>query len=150
MSTRALEFAAALRDDLSKQLPTSLAIGQLSAASDGSPTLMIGTGIAGSESAFIKVKDEASLFKTGLGLTARGFGNPLRVQISLEASATANSQELNLANLVPLLSSIALRGAVIDVYLTADGTAVGVGGDINGTLTSTWYPDMKWKLPASM
>ena len=147
MSAKSLSFAAELRDDLARRFATISAVGFDASAN---PTILIGSGAAGSQSAFIRVIDFQPLGVDGIGLTQRAYGNPVVVQVVLETSTIANTPLLLGANLLPLLGELGVRGARVELYMSANTNAVEVSDIVSGNLKATFDPDMKNKLQSQI
>lgn len=147
MSAKALSFAAELRDDLARRFATVSAVGF---DANGNPTILIGAGTAGTQSAFLRVTDFAPLGTDGIGLAQRAYGNPLVVQLVLETSTIANTPLLTGANALPLLAELGVRGARVELYMCANTNAPEVSDITSGNLKATFDPDLKNKLQSQI
>lgn len=147
MSAKSLSFAAELRDDLARRFATVSSVGFDASAN---PTILIGAGTAGSQSAFIRVIDFQPLGVDGIGLAQRAYGTPLVVQVVLETSTIANVSLLTGANILPLLAELGVRGARVELYMSANTNAPEVSDIITANLRATFDPDMKNKLQSQI
>lgn len=142
MSVKAFSVCEDIRDELAKRFGT---VGSVAVDSDKLPYVLVGAGTAGSQSALVKVVDYTTLGTNAIGQSVVGYGNPVVIQVVLEASTISNVPLLTGANLLPLLGTLAKRGARIQLWLSANTNAVDVT-DITGAPAATFDPDVKFKL----
>lgn len=145
---KAMMLALALKDHLSKRLTLAITSGQ---ANDNNPTLSIGTGVAGTPNAFIKVKPATwPLAQDVLGNAARIY-TPHLIQVVLEGNPTAGAgADVNGWDLLlPLLGEVLGKGTKVEMYNTANGTAPTEAGAITGNLKASW-DDLYNPLTSSM
>lgn len=136
-------LAAELRDELVKRV-SALAVSAVSFDASGDPAITIGTGVAGTQSAFIKVTGDQPLGTDGLGLTPRAFGTHV-VQICLETSTIAGVALLTEVNKLPIIAECEKFGTRVELYMTANATGPSFGGVIAANLKATWEPALKWR-----
>jgi len=142
MSAKSLNEAQEAQNALSKRFAT---VGAVSFDTDGEPYFLIGAGTAGTQSAIVKYKTYQPLGVDGVGLTPRAF-TPVTCQVVLETSTIANTPLLTGANDIALLGELAHRGNRIELYMTANTTAVSTAGITTANLKATFDPDLKYKL----
>jgi hypothetical protein len=139
-SQRMQSMARQIAEDLGLRLSALT----LATSNDGSgnPTVSLGALTAGSQSAFILCKEQASIQVDSLGLAQRSFG-PNVIQLVLETSTIANVPLMTVANYVKLLGTLLRHGVKLELYLTANATPVSVSG-ITGapavTFDNLWQP----------
>lgn len=104
---------------------------------NGLPTIALGAGTAGTQSAFIRVEAIPSIGTDSVGLTQRAFG-PHVIQMVIETSSVANVSLVTEANKLPILGEVLGRGTRVELYLSANGTAPAVAGIASGNLKQTW------------
>ncbi len=134
-----LIFATRLASDLQRRGYT-VAQGT---ASDGAPTIAIGAGTAGSQSAFIKI----ARFSAGSGSlnaigTALDSPVPLLVQVVIETSTIANVGLLTAANLLPIVTECVKPGSRVELYMSANTAAPSAAGIAAGNLKLTLDPSL--------
>lgn len=135
MATYKESLARQLAEDLGLRLK---ALGVATGVdSSGNPTVSVGAMTAGSQSAFVRVLDQASIQVDSLGLPQRSFG-PHVVQIVLETSTIATVALMTEANKLKLVGELLKHGAKVELYLTANLTAPSVAGIAAGNLIATW------------
>lgn len=111
----------------------------------GNPTISVGTMAAGSQSAFIRVKQDydPSLQLDGIGNTQRVY-TPHVVQLVVETSTIANVPLLTGANYSMILLEALWPGTKVELYMTANTTAPSVSGisgaNLKKTLDRLWHP----------
>lgn len=103
----------------------------------GLPTLLVGPGTAGSQSAFLRVLPIPSIGTDSVGLTQRSFG-PHSIQVVLETSTIANVALLTEINKLPLMAEVVGRGTRVELYMSANGNAVDVADITPANLKATW------------
>lgn len=146
MSAKSLNFAAELRDALSKR---TTSVSALLFDTDGEPYMTIGaSGAAGAQYALIKVKTILPLGVDSLGLAARGYATVV-VQIVEETSTIANVPLLTGALNMTIMGECALRHARIELYMGANAATVGLEDITAANLKTTFEPDLKWKTLSS-
>jgi hypothetical protein len=132
MAAKQVELALSLKDSLKGVFTVTEGFD-----SSGLPTLLVGAGTAGSQSAFIRVKAVDSIGTDSLGLTQRSFG-PHVIQVVLETSTIANVALMTEVNKVALMAPVFGRGTRVELYMSANGNAVDVADIIVGNLKATW------------
>lgn len=125
---------------------TNLAVVQ-GADVNGNPTLAVGAGTAGSQSAFIKLTPVASLQTDALGLAQRVYG-PHIMQFVVETSSVANVALLTMANLLSMFGAGADWATKIEMYLSANGVAPAAAG-ITGTPALSFWTQLYTKQASS-
>jgi len=133
MASKAIELALSLSASLTRRGFT--VVNGFDA--NGDPTIALGTGGAGSQSAFIRCKAIASIGTDSVGNTQRSFG-PHVLQVVLEASTVANCPLLTGANSLPIMGELLARGTQVELYMTANTNAVEVSDITAGNLKATW------------
>lgn len=143
MSTaKAIVLVRSLKDQLKFRVP-SLALAE-GTASDGNPTVAVGAGTAGSQSAFIKIKELPLIGTDALGLASRGF-SPHVAQIVLETSTIANVALMTEANEFAILVELMKLGCKVELYMSANGNAVDNADITSGNLKASIDADMQFK-----
>lgn len=122
---KALAMADELISDLN-QRQSALTV-SLSYDTDSNPLVKVGTGTAGQPGALIKVMPISwPLAKDILGLTAEIF-TPHVIRLNVEANfagTTDNVADINTwAQQLLLVAAVVSKGARVEVYLSANGTA---------------------------
>lgn len=100
---------------------------------DGSPTLLLGPGTAGSNSAFVKIAPIVTGRVDVLGLTQPRSG-PHTIDVVLEAD------ESTWAFRLPVMGVLLALGAELRLYQSASGNTVGAEDIIVGNLQATFAP----------
>lgn len=122
-------------------------------SSDGSPMLSIGTGVAGTDGAFLKLTPITSLFKNIVGNTQDVFC-PHIAQLVFEADFAGTTD--NVANSVTaktklnLVAMLAARGLRIEWYESAYGTFPVEASITSGNLKATFDLHPQYGLQAGM
>jgi len=143
MSAKSLNFAAELRAVLAKR---TTSVSAVLFDTDGEPYMTIGAdGSAGQQYALIKVKTNLPLGVDSLGLAARGYAT-VTCQLVEETSTIANVPLLTGALQLILMGELGVRGARIELYMSANANAVGLSDITAGNLKATFDPDLKYKL----
>lgn len=139
--------AIALREELASDLAFTLSGLARTKGFDasGNPTLLIGTGAAGSQSAFIRIKQLDSLNQDILGLSQNVF-TPHVIQVVLEASTVANCPLLTIDNLTVVMGELMKRGVRLEVYLSANTNAPEVSDITAGNLKQTFNAHVQYPL----
>lgn len=138
-----------LKGDLALRLPVITAANSIAGFDvNGDATLAIGTGTAGTQSAFIRVKGVAGFGKDILGTTQNVF-TPHIIQLALETSTIASVTLMTTANLTLLLGELLKFGVRVDLYLSAN-TVAPVVGTITGAPLASFEPQIQYPLMASM
>lgn len=136
---KAVQIARQLAEDLG--LRTGLAVVK-GVDSSGNPTIALGTGVAGSQSAFLRCLQQSSLGTDGVGLTQRVY-TPHIIQIVLETSTLANVPLLTGVNEAKVWYDTTKFGTRVELYLSANGTGPSVAG-ITGSpavvIDDLWHP----------
>lgn len=132
MASKSIEIAMSLSESLKRRFTVVNGFD-----TGGLPTIALGAGTAGSQSAFIRVKAIDSLGTDSVGNTQRSFG-PHVIQIVLETSTIANVALMTEANKLPLLAEITGRGTRVELYMSANTNAVDVADITSGNLKATW------------
>lgn len=141
-SQKAVSIARQLAEDLG--LRTGLTITSGVDAS-GNPQIQIGTGVAGTQSAFLRVTQETTLQTDPvLGSAARVY-TPHVIQLAVEESATSGLQKLTGINFAKILTDCTKFGTKVEVYYSANTVAATVStiaaGNLKVTLASDlWHP----------
>lgn len=133
MAAKHVELALSLSQSLSR----AFTVVSNGFDSGGLPTVQVGTGSIGSQSAFIRVKAIDSIGTDSVGLTQRAFG-PHVIQVALETSTIANVALLTEINKLPLMAEVVGRGARVELYLETNGTAATVSSIDSTKLKATW------------
>lgn len=113
--------------------------------SSGNPTISVGAMTAGTQSAFIRVKQDydPSLQLDGIGNVQRVY-TPHVVQLVVETSTIANVPLLTGANFSMILYEALYPRAKVELYMTANTTPPSVtgisGANLKKTLDSLWHP----------
>lgn len=133
-----LMFATRLASDLQRR---GFTVAQGVVAADGAPSILVGAGTAGSQSAFIKIATYAggSLNAVGLALNSP---SPIVVQLVIETSTITNVGLLTAANLLPIVTESVKPGARVELYMSANTTAPSVAGIAVGNLKLTLDPSL--------
>lgn len=112
------------------------------------PTIQVGTGAAGSASAFIKVKPAAAWGKDVLGLTQNVF-TPHSIQMVIENVSAAGAIPLPYANFAEIWAVLTAQGSRSELYVRANGGA-SVETDITtGNLKIGFEPHVQYPLMAN-
>ena len=133
MSAKHIELSLSLKDALKRRF-ASVAEGF---DASGNPTLLIGAGSAGSQSAFIRIKPVDSIGTNSIGQTQPAYG-PHVIQLVLETSTIANTPLLTGANALPLFAELSARGCRLELYMSANTNAVDVADIVSGNLKGAW------------
>lgn len=144
MSAKAISLASEIRDDLARRFSF---VSGLLFDTDGLPYLQVsaGTMAAGQQAAIVKVADIANIGQNSIGQAQPSYGHPLQVQVVLETSTIADVALMTEANEAKLLVAVLLRGERLQVYMSANGNAVGPEDIVVGNLKATVDPDQKYK-----
>ncbi len=134
-TAKANSIARQLKEDLALRL-SSLAIADGYDAS-GNPQVTLGTLLAASESAYIRVIPESTIQVDGLGLTQRVY-TPHIIQIVLEMFTTTNLTYMTAPKLMLLLGECLKHGTKVELYLSDNTDVVAVGEIIADNLVQTW------------
>jgi hypothetical protein len=118
------------------KLRTGLALFQ-SVDASGNPTLLLGSGAAGSQSAFIRIKLEESIQTDPVTYSAARVYTPHITQVVLETSSVAGLPLLNAGNYAKLLLDVTQPGTKVEIYLSANGNAVGVEDIVSANKVAT-------------
>ena len=140
--------AVAIRDQLASDLKLRLPALAETKGFDGSgnPTLLLGAGTAGSQSAFIRVKQFDSIGFDVLGLTQNVF-TPHQIQLVVEMSTITDVQLLVMQTWIPLLGELFKEGCRLEVYMSPNGNAPDVADITAANLRAAFethiqYPTM--------
>lgn len=138
---KAQSIARQLNEDLGLRLST---LGTATGTdTNGEPTILVGTGTAGTQSAFIRVMEQASILTDSLGLAQRVY-TPHVIQVVVESSSTAGETLASLANLTLLLGDTLKHGTRVEVYMSANGTGPSVAGitanNLKVVYDHLWHP----------
>lgn len=107
---------------------------------DGLPLVKVGTGVAGTAGALIKlVPQDWALAKDILGLTGNVYA-PTKAQILFEGNNIAGAgADINTwAQLLPIIGEVLSRGCRTEVYTVANGVAPTAAGIIPGNLRAAF------------
>jgi hypothetical protein len=119
--------------------------------SDQLPLVRIGTGVAGTAGALIKVvPQDWPLAKDILGLTALQFG-PHKIQVVVEANPSGGAgADINTwAQKLPILGEVLLRGCRVEIYESANTNAPGPEDIVAGNLKATFDPHPQFGMIAN-
>lgn len=133
MAAKQIELAQSIQAALAKRFATVSG----GFDSSGNPTIQVGAGTIGSQSAFLRVKAVDPIGTDSLGLTQRSFG-PHVVQVVLETSSVANVALLLESAKLPLLAEVCARGTRVELYMSANGNAADVTDITSGNLKIVW------------
>jgi hypothetical protein len=139
---KAIALARQLAENIS--LRTGLAVVS-GFDSSGNPIITVGPATIGSQSAFIRVKQDydPALETDGIGNTQRRY-TPHVIQLVLETSSVANVALMTTVNLTRLMRDLDDAGTKIEVYMSANGNAVDVSDitstNLKATIDSLWHP----------
>jgi hypothetical protein len=111
---------------------------------NGNQGITVGAGTAGTQSAYICVRGEASTAIDSLGLASRVY-QPHVLQLVVETSTIANVSLLTMANLSLLMAICAKFGTKLEIYMTANLTAPAFAG-ITGAPAQTIWSDVYNKM----
>ena len=145
-SANDLALAAELRDALLKRFAT---VSDVLFDSDGAPYVKVGAGTAGSQSALCKISADQPLGVDGLGLTPRAF-TPHRAQVVLETSTIADVALLTEANKLSFMGEVEKFGMKVELYMSANGNAVGPEDIVAGNKKAEWDLHLKWRSMSSI
>lgn len=114
-------------------------------ASDGAPTILVGAGTAGSQSAFVKIAavDFGSVNAFGLALNSPA---PFVAQLVLETSTIANVSLLTGANLLPIVTELVKPGVRVELYMSANTNAPEASDIVVGNLKLVLDPSIETPL----
>lgn len=113
--------------------------------SSGNPTVAVGTGAAGSQSAFIRVKADydPALESDAVGNAQRRYA-PHVIQLVLETSTIANVSLVTEVNKAKLLKEVFQFGTKVELYMSANTNAVEVSditsANLKATIDDLWHP----------
>lgn len=143
------KMATVLQRNIAEELGfrlSSLALVQ-SVGSSGDPTILLGAGTAGSQSAFIRIVPEDTIQTNSVGLTQTVY-TPHKVQVVLETSTIANVALMLEANKIALFQSVLHPGAKVELYMSANANAVDEADIVSGNLKAVIYPALNFPLTA--
>jgi hypothetical protein len=118
---------------------------------NGDPVISIGTLVAGSRSAIIRVKAiDWPLAKDVLGLASTIY-TPHVIQLLTESNPTAGAGAdiLTAQDELTLLGTICKRGTLVEWYKTANTVAITVAAIISGNLKASYDAELYWNMLAS-
>jgi hypothetical protein len=133
-SFKSLALRDSLAADLSKRLP---ALAQTKGFASDLPTLLLGSGAAASQSAFVRIQPEASLYNDIAG-NAQPVYSPHVIQVCVEESATADISLFLGANFMHLLAACAKMGCKVELYMSANTDPVAVGELVPANFKAVW------------
>lgn len=151
MSKKAHALAADLAADLTVRLASLSLTVTLSADTDLLPLVKVGTQVAGSQSALIKITtDSSALAKDVLGLTQQAF-SPHKIQLVLEGNpiAGAGADVMAWPAKLSIIASVVRRGCKVELYETANTNAVDVSDIASANLKTTFQPDLAYGVLAN-
>jgi hypothetical protein len=111
----------------------------------GNPTIAVGAGTAGSQSAFIRVLQDytPSLQVDGIGQVQRVY-TPHVIQLVLETSTIANVALMTEVNKAKLMKEVMKFGTKVELYMSANTNAVDVAditsGNLQASIDDLWNP----------
>lgn len=142
-SAKSLSLVKELKDRLARR--TTLAISDFSYDSDGGAYFLIGSATAGQQGMLVKSKQIDPIGFDGIGNAARGYSQTV-LQMVVETSSIANVSLLTAANLLPLFGEILRQASRVELYMSANGTGVGIAQITGANLKSTWEADLQYRL----
>jgi hypothetical protein len=109
------------------------------------PTILLGAGTAGSQSAFIRIKQQENIFPDPIfGITTQRSYTPHVTQIVVETSTIANVPLLTGANFSKILMDVLKFGTKVELYMSANTDAPAVGeittANLKATLDALFHP----------
>jgi hypothetical protein len=112
--------------------------------SSANPTILVGAGTAGSQSAFIRIKQQDVIFQDPVTYnTARSY-TPHVTQVVVETSTIANVPLLTGANFSKILMDVLKFGTKVELYMSANTNAPEVSditsGNLKTTLDALYHP----------
>ena len=121
-------------------LSTAVVVGDISFDTDANPMIRVGTGVIGAIGALIKILPmEWPLALNIIGQAAPNYGSQSVIQVIREAGLSTNTFEF----ISHLLSTVAIRGARVEFYESANGTAPVAAEIVLANLKGTWLPDLQ-------
>jgi len=142
----ATQKAVAIARQLAENLALRTGLAAVSGVdASGNPTIALGTQSAGQQAAFIRVKQDydPALEVDGVGNAQRRY-TPHVIQVVLETSTIANVPLMTGANQVMMWKEVEVFGTKIQLYMTANTTAVSVTGidaaNLKATVDDLWQP----------
>ena len=137
VTQKALDIAADLASDWKLRL-SALALAQ-SSDTDGCPVITLGTNVAGSDGAVIKVLPLVTFLLDALG-NAQPVYSPHKIQIVTEADPTGGSgaDPVTANTLMQVFGETLRKGTIVEWYQSANGTAPSVSAITAGNLKSTF------------
>lgn len=134
-------IARQMAEDL--KLRTGLAVTTGLDAS-ANPTILLGAGTAGSQSAFIRLKQQEAIFTDPVTYNAVRVYTPHVVQLVLETSTIANVPLLTAANYAKILTDVMKFGTKVEIYMSANTNAPDVAditsSNLKATLDDLFHP----------
>jgi hypothetical protein len=139
-SYKSQALAQELQNALSKRFPVVSAV-QFDV--DGSPFVLVGTGVVATQSAIVKVSAEQALGTNALGQPAASF-TPHVMQIVLETSTVANVALMVEASKLALFGECQKFGTKVELYMSPNTNAVDPTDIVVGNLKAVWNPNLKY------
>lgn len=141
------KYAYVLQRDVQEELSFRLSALALAAGtgSSGDPTLAVGAGTAGTQSAFIRFVPEDTIQTNSVGGTQAVYC-PHKIQVVLETSTIANVALMTEANKIQLMEALLKKGAKVELYMSANTNAVDEADITAGNLKASIYPTLNFPL----
>lgn len=105
--------------------------------SSGNPTILVGAGTAGSQSAFIRIKQQDNIFTDPVTYNAARSYTPHVTQVVVETSSIANVPLLTGANYAKILTDVLKIGTKVELYMSANTNAPDVADITSSNLKAT-------------
>jgi hypothetical protein len=139
----ALEIAAYLQKELPLRIPTLACVQYFD--SDTNPYLILGTGVAGTPGAVIKVMPQPRLGVDCLGLASVEF-SPHMCLVETEAVATGPADPTPAATKAQIWLTVASFGTRVDIYESTTGNFPAVADFASTTNFKTTFQNLKYPL----
>jgi hypothetical protein len=153
-SIKALGVIRNLTEKLQQRYAVSFTLNNYVSVLDANSNPGVQVGVAsgswttGNNYAVVVAQAVLPVFTDAIGNTLQGFA-PTFLDISLESSATTNVPVEPLPFLGPLLDEAARQGAIVRMFLTANGVQPTTSSNTAGNLVLTMSPESQWQLAAS-
>jgi hypothetical protein len=150
-SSKSLSLAQEIRSALVQRGIASVGSVGIDATDSNVPYILVGAGTAASQSALIKIREVAPLGYNITGGAATGYAQHV-IQLVLESSTLGVTVPLlTEVNKYPILGELLSRGARLELYTTANATAITtlVGAVLpSANLRVTFDPSAQYRLMA--